>query len=202
MHLFYAEEVENYQVSFKRLPDVKKKFFETTLLDNLQLCPQRFNYRTLALAVTIRCSPFHAAKARYVPFKLGKYHSVVAFDNKDSGPRDWLEFRYNHYIPEWKVEDNAMTRFEKYTEQRQAAEQFEQLKDIKQAERQPQIPKDIQSRLHPSTSKEYTPHAGETQRWVLNLDQSSSSSSVQCQSDHETSNNTSNGKSLHRHLQQ
>jgi hypothetical protein len=199
LHLFYTEEVQNYQVSFKRLPDVKKKFFETTLLDNLQLCPERFNYRNLPLAVTVRCAPFHAVKARYMQFKLAKYLPVVAFDDMDSGLRDWpKDFKYNQCIG--NVEENAMTRFEIYTEQRVAAQQSEQPKETNQTVHQPQTPKASRSQsgvTSTSASRDYTPHAGETQRWVLNQDQASSSSSVQGQSDNESSNKSPNSEFRH-----
>lgn len=197
-HLFYAEEIENYQVSFKHLLDVKKKFFETTLLDNLQLSASRFNYRNLLLAVTVRCSVFNAIKARYIPFKGAKYRAAVDFESKDFGPREWKDWEYNHYIPQGKAEENAMTRFERYTEQRLATQQSEQRNETEQTELQPQTFKETNA---PSTSTGKTPHAGETQRWVLGQDQTSSTSSVQGHPDRETSNRNPNSKSLHPHLQ-
>ena len=110
-HLFYTEDIENYQISFKFFIEVKKKFFETTLLDNLQLSTARFDYRTLPSAVTVRCSTFDAMKSRYLPFKIGKYYAAVDIDNRDSGSKEWEGFTYNPCILKGQEVDNAMTRF-------------------------------------------------------------------------------------------
>ena len=115
-HLFYAEDVENYQVSFRHTFEVKKKFLETTLLDNIQVSPGQFNYHNLPLAVTVRCAVFDAVKSRFIPFKVGKYVAAVGLDDEYSDLREWKDFRYSSHILDGRETDNAMTRFEYYTQ--------------------------------------------------------------------------------------
>ena len=113
--MFYTEETEKYEVLFKHVVDVKKKYFETTLLDNLQLSPARFDYFNLGYAVTVRCATFNNVKSRFTPFKVGKYIAAVEFDKKDSGPREWRDFRYAAYTALGQDErNNAMARFESH----------------------------------------------------------------------------------------
>ena len=112
---------------FKHIIDVKKKFFETTLLDNLQLSRARFDYFNLGNAVTVRCAAFNAVKSRFTPFKVGRYTAAVDLDNKDSGPREWKDFRYAAYTARGQDEhNNAMTRFERYPQRANSQAQSSQ----------------------------------------------------------------------------
>jgi hypothetical protein len=131
-HLFYAEDVENHQVSFRHILDVKKKFLETTLLDNLQVSPSRFDYRNLPLAITVRCAVFSSEKSRFIPFKVGKYTAAVGLDKKESGPREWKDFRYSSYIPDGQETDNAMTRFEYHVRKSSNLQEFGQTEQAEQ----------------------------------------------------------------------
>jgi phage gpG-like protein len=112
-HLFYTEELEKYEVLFKHIVDVKKRFFETTLLDNLHLSSARFDYLNLSSAVTIRCAPYNSVKTRFTPFKVSKYIAAVDSDNKYAGRPEWKNFKYAARGQD--EQNNAMTRFENYS---------------------------------------------------------------------------------------
>jgi hypothetical protein len=137
-HLFYTEEIENYEVSFNYFIEVKKKFFETTLLDNLLLSAAKFDYRNLPSAITVRCSVFNAMASRYTPFKIAKYYAAVDLNSKYSGPREWKDFKYSSCIPRGKEEENTMIRFERYMQPPEERKQVELSKQAEEASIQPQ----------------------------------------------------------------
>lgn len=180
-HLFYAEDSENYQVSFKHFIEVKRKFLETTLLDNLQLSTALFDYRNLPLAVTVRCNIFNAPKSRYIPFKVGKYHAAVDIDNIDSGSVEWNDFRYSSYVTKGKEEENSMTRFD------ECEPRPEQVHLTHQPPQQHQLsgekPPDKKE-----LSEEKTPE-GKVYRWFLSQEQEvSADNKGQPQGDNATTN--------------
>lgn len=182
-HLFYTEELENYQISFKHAIEVKKKFFKTTFLDNLSLSTARFDYRNLPFAVAVRCAIFCAVKSRYTPFKMTKYYAAVNLDNKDSGSREWKDFKYSSYIPRGNEQENAMARFERYRQQSHS-QQPEQTGQTEQANAQAQSLEDIDVTL---TATQDTLQLEGIQRWMLGQDLETSAS--------KSDNGTSNSKS-------
>jgi len=103
----YTEGTTKFEISFQHIANVKKKYFETTLLDNLQLSNLGFDYYNLFEAVTIRCSPWDHVKSRFLPHKIGKYIATVTIDNKDSESSEWSNFEYASYIGG----ENTMDRF-------------------------------------------------------------------------------------------
>ncbi|CAL3966348.1 unnamed protein product [Diplocarpon coronariae] len=69
-HAFYSEEVEDVKFVFKLFVDVRKHYFETTLLDNNHVAfIAHSNYETLINAVTIRCALYNPIKSAYISFK-------------------------------------------------------------------------------------------------------------------------------------
>ena len=189
-HLFYTEDIEDYHVVFKYIADVKKRFFETTLLDNLQLSASRFDYHNVHRAVTVRCFVFNAMRSSYTPLKVSKSHAAVPLDKKDSGCRDWNNFAYAHYIPTGKEDQNAMSHFESHSGRHQKSfqcttpQQSEQISVRSQEASQPEIPSGPQQSLI---------HTQETQLWVEGQDKPSSSSdpSLQGRSEDDTSDSKS-----------
>lgn len=69
--MFYDEETSNAKYVLKYFVDVKMFYFETTLLDNLQVTFSNgsCDYETLINAVTVRCAPHVPVKSEYVPIK-------------------------------------------------------------------------------------------------------------------------------------
>ena len=188
-HLFYTEELEKYEVLFKRIIDVKKRFFETTLLDNLQLSRARFDYFNLGNAVAVRCAAFNAVKSRFTPFKVGKYTAAVDLDNKDSGSREWKDFKYAAYIAYGQDEhNNTMTRFERYPQRAISQTQNpQQLHQPEQSNAQDQDLEDPEEQTQPVQNT-----FERIQLWKNNVpgqgSQSSGGSYGNIQSDHGISN--------------
>ncbi|KAJ8071133.1 hypothetical protein OCU04_001473 [Sclerotinia nivalis] len=70
-HIFYTEEVESCKFIIKAFPEIKKKFFETTLLERV-LFPKYLSER-----LTVRACPWNAVKVTYIPFKIAKHTPAV-----------------------------------------------------------------------------------------------------------------------------
>ncbi|KAK2629397.1 hypothetical protein QTJ16_000217 [Diplocarpon rosae] len=69
-HVLYTEEVEDVKFVFKLFVDIRKKYFETTLLDNNHVAfIGHSNYETLINAVTIRCALYNPVKSSYISSK-------------------------------------------------------------------------------------------------------------------------------------
>ena len=189
-HVLYTEEVENYQVAFKYITDIKKGIFETTLLDNLQLSQTRFNYHNLSSAVMLQCFTFNSIESRYTPVKFGKHIAAVHFDTKHSSSREWQNFNVNHDIPKEKEEEDTKSRFAEYSKQPQKPIQLETAKQTKPASTQMESVRQLKTSLVPM---EDTLHAYQTKIWVKRRDKPSfsSNSSVRGQSEDGTLNSKS-----------
>lgn len=71
----------------KYYPDIKKEFFQTTLLDNWQLCPGN-NYKNICEGSTIRLAPFVTRPvALYKLYKAPKPVPAVPLSEAASGSR-------------------------------------------------------------------------------------------------------------------
>jgi hypothetical protein len=170
-HLFYTEELENYQVSFKNIVDIRKKFFETTLLDNFQLNPARFNYHNLPSAVTVRCDVFNVSNSRYMPVRAPRYRPVIDFDDRESKFGIWPQnFTYSCRIPAGKEEQNTMTRFETHIEQELPAQQAGNLAREVNSSSQSLSNLELSLAAH---------REEETSRWALVQEQASPSTGAQ-----------------------
>lgn len=174
---------------FKHIIDIKKKFFETTLLDNLQLSRVRFDYFNLGNAVTVRCAAFNTVKSRFTPFKVGKYTAAIDLDNKDSGPREWKDFKYAAYTARGQDEhNNTMTRFERYSQR--AISQTENSQQPQKPEQSNAQDKDVEDPEEQTRPVQNT--FERIQLWKDNVpgqgSQSSGGSYGNIQSDHRTSN--------------
>ncbi|KAG4439592.1 hypothetical protein IFR05_004940 [Cadophora sp. M221] len=70
-HIFYNEEIGNARYVLKYFVDIKMFYFETTLLDNLQVTFSNgaCDYETLTNAIAVRCAPMVPVKSEYIPIK-------------------------------------------------------------------------------------------------------------------------------------
>jgi hypothetical protein len=93
-HVFYSEAEENFQLVLKPIVDIKKSYFETTLLETLQLRPQ-CNYRNLANAVTVRIALYSHERCLYFSVKNLKFTPAVKLEDKDCGLTEWAQFKYS-----------------------------------------------------------------------------------------------------------
>jgi hypothetical protein len=69
-HLFYAEDIQKFQLRLCPFIDIKRKFFRTTLLNPYKLDPVVYSPK-LTTALTIRCASWNEPKNSYIPFKVG-----------------------------------------------------------------------------------------------------------------------------------
>jgi hypothetical protein len=93
-HVFYSEAEENFQLVLKPIVDIKKFYFETTLLETLRLRPQ-CNYRNLANAVTVRIALYSHERCLYFSVKNLKITPAVNLEDKDCGLTEWAQFKYS-----------------------------------------------------------------------------------------------------------
>ncbi|KAA8573803.1 hypothetical protein EYC84_005359 [Monilinia fructicola] len=70
-HVFYTEEIELCKFAIKAFPEIKKKFLETTLMEQMPF-PEYLSGR-----LTVRACPWNAPKVSYLPVKIGKYTAAV-----------------------------------------------------------------------------------------------------------------------------
>ncbi|KAL2070674.1 hypothetical protein VTL71DRAFT_13700 [Oculimacula yallundae] len=70
-YLFYNEDTANVKYFLKYFVDVRQFYFDTTLLDNLQVAFSNgaCDYEALTNAVTVRCAPKDHVKSDYIPIK-------------------------------------------------------------------------------------------------------------------------------------
>ncbi|CZS88930.1 uncharacterized protein RCO7_04602 [Rhynchosporium graminicola] len=68
-HIFYNEGTANAKYLLKYFVDLRMSYFETTLLDNLQVAFSHgaCDYEALTNAVTVRCAPYDPVKSGYIP---------------------------------------------------------------------------------------------------------------------------------------
>ncbi|KAK0119916.1 hypothetical protein ONS95_011341 [Cadophora gregata] len=81
-HVFYTEETANTKYALKYFVDMKMFYFETTLLDELQVIFSNgaCDYETLTSAITVRCAPYVPVKSTYVQFKTPKLRKIEVED--------------------------------------------------------------------------------------------------------------------------
>lgn len=77
----------------KFFTNVKKRYFETTLLDNLEIY-YAYDYNNLKDAVTARCAVYDPHKALYTPAKNLKIKRAVNEESKNLSPKYWANFSY------------------------------------------------------------------------------------------------------------
>ncbi|KAF4634029.1 hypothetical protein G7Y89_g4089 [Cudoniella acicularis] len=101
-HSFYGEDIAHPKVSMKYLTDVKihkKKFYATTLLDNLdnQEETRHFDrhYGLLHNAVTVRCALKDPQTQSLVPHKKIKVPPVVEDPDNTDGSTQWKDFNFS-----------------------------------------------------------------------------------------------------------
>ncbi|KAI9647347.1 hypothetical protein NHQ30_003732 [Ciborinia camelliae] len=70
-HIFYTEEIESCKFVIKGFPEIKKKFLETTLLEQMPFDAY------LSGRLTVRAAPWNPVKVIFLPFKIGKYTAAV-----------------------------------------------------------------------------------------------------------------------------
>jgi hypothetical protein len=93
-HIFYSEGVEDFKLILRPIVDVRKQYFETTLLEALQISP-KCDYQNLQEATTVRIAPYVPAKCLYASSKVIKISPAVKFEEKDSHLSEWIDFKYS-----------------------------------------------------------------------------------------------------------
>jgi len=105
--MFYSEEAENAKFTLNTLINVKKAYFETTLLDNLQMSGFH-GYNNLHQAVTVRLAPFDRLKNFYIPIKNLKFGPATAERDLGTVMKQWVDFKY---CPKGEPADNPLRHF-------------------------------------------------------------------------------------------
>jgi hypothetical protein len=117
-HVFYSEAEENFELVLKPIVDIKKFYFETTLLETLRLGP-KCNYQNLYKADTVRIALYSHEKCSYSSVKALKITPAVTPENKDIELAEWAHFTYNptgkpskyhQYLTTAKQEDLPVSR--------------------------------------------------------------------------------------------
>ncbi|KAM0143006.1 hypothetical protein ACHAO1_000840 [Botrytis cinerea] len=86
-HIFYTEEVESCKFILKAFPEIKKKYLETTLLE------QEHPAGYLLTRFTVRACPWNTAKVAFIPIKIGKYTPTVPSPGTQiSATKPWAGF--------------------------------------------------------------------------------------------------------------
>lgn len=93
-HLFYSEGEENFQVVLKPFVDIKKGYFETTLLEHLRL-HAKCDYNNLSSAITVRIALYDHSLCTYASVKNVHIVPAVKPEDKDRGLTAWKEFNYS-----------------------------------------------------------------------------------------------------------
>jgi hypothetical protein len=108
-HMFYSEEADNAKFTLNILINVKNVYFETTLLDNLQMS-EFHDYNNLHQAITIRLAPFDHLKNFYIPIKNVKFGPAISAAERDLGTvmKQWVDFKY---CPKGEPADNPLHHF-------------------------------------------------------------------------------------------
>ncbi len=74
--------------------DIKKGYFETTLLEHLRLHP-KCDYKNLPSAITVRIAPYNHSLCYYASVKNVQLVPAVKPENKDCELAAWKEFKYS-----------------------------------------------------------------------------------------------------------
>jgi len=95
-HIFLGEESGESQVVLRKILDVRKKYFETTLLKNHTTAQVNdFRYGELHKAIVARCTILDPKKNIYASAKKQKYEPVTSEDDAALDDRDWVNFTYH-----------------------------------------------------------------------------------------------------------
>ena len=124
----------------KFFTDVKKRYFETTLLDNLEIYYAN-DYNNLKDAVTARCAVYDPHKALYTPAKNLKIERAVDEESKNLGPKYCANFSY---CSKGEKSEDPMRHFcesEAPREHRHAVQQMSSLNPTPPAKQVPNVPK-------------------------------------------------------------
>lgn len=89
--MFYSEGIGDFKIALKKIADIKKRYFETTLLDRLHL-PDRCTYENLPTAITARIAPYDHLRCIHIPIKKLDFLPLA----KEGGSDGWEDFNYNH----------------------------------------------------------------------------------------------------------
>jgi hypothetical protein len=81
-------------VVLKPIVNIGKYYFETTLLDCLEL-NHTCNYQTLPKATTVRIAIYSHHTCLYVSKNTLKISPAVKIEDKDHGLAEWTDFRYS-----------------------------------------------------------------------------------------------------------
>lgn len=92
-HIFYSEGEEDFKLVLKPIIDIRKSYFETTLLDPLQLS-SKCNHHTLPKASTIRIANYNHKNCLYVSTNTLKFAPAVNSEDMDRGLKDWINYTY------------------------------------------------------------------------------------------------------------
>ena len=90
--------MENVKFQLKTIRTIKKNFFESTLIDNLELSDLH-KYENLWAAGTVRvCEPDSRA-IYHQPFKATNILPATPREEVDNGSKFWINFTYNPNLP-------------------------------------------------------------------------------------------------------
>lgn len=93
-HLFYTENIRNYQLRICPFIEVKKKFFTTTLLHPYRMS-QALNYNKLTRALTVRCASRDGTKGAYMPVPIGKFSPATKDTDISLKAMNIVNFEYH-----------------------------------------------------------------------------------------------------------
>ncbi len=92
-HVFYSEAEGNFELVLKPIVDIKKFYFETTLLKTLRL-GSKCNYENLHKADTVRIALYSHEKCSYSSVKALRITPAVPPEDKDIGLAEWAQSFY------------------------------------------------------------------------------------------------------------
>jgi hypothetical protein len=99
-HAFYTENLSKVKFKIRAFPKVTKKFFQNTLLDNLQLCRGN-DYSNLWQGTSIRLATYGSDKLSiFIPYKSGPLVPATQLSEAQAGSRRFgPDFTYNSRNP-------------------------------------------------------------------------------------------------------
>ncbi|QSZ33970.1 hypothetical protein DSL72_005550 [Monilinia vaccinii-corymbosi] len=118
-HIFYTEEIELCKFAIKPFPEIKKKFLETTLMEQMPF-PEYLSGR-----LTVRACPWSAPKVTYIPMKLGKYTAAISSPGAQvAATKLWTGFTWKpHGMPKDDPEKYFPNGYIKEIEKKEAGEE-------------------------------------------------------------------------------